>query len=277
MEFVKTVLLTLKKPFPAEESWWTYTKKILILSLFISFFLFVFKPFGIDSLEEDSLLICLGFGAMTLAGALAYELTMGQVLRLFGFHINWTFGKWVFNTLITTLFIAFANFIFSRLIVIGYIDWSLFPTMLYSTFMIGVLPVTLLGAWLLSKQETKYKGIADEINQSKAGDSKPTNQNLSLLDIPTSRIKYIEALQNYVKIGHINAEGQLKIQTERLTLKEVLAQINGSSITKCHRSYLVNTEAIISVSGNAQGLLLSLSNCDKIIPVSRTYVPLFRA
>ncbi len=277
MEFVRTILRTLRKPFPAEESWWTYTKKVLVLSLFISFFLFVFKPFGIDSIEEDSLLICLGFGAMTFAGAFAYELTIGQVMRLFGFHINWTFSKWIVNTLITTLFIAFANFIFSRLIVIGYIDWSLFPTMLYSTFMIGVLPVTLLGAWLLSKQETKYKGIADEINQNKAGSPKSTDQSLSLLDIPTGQIKYIEALQNYVKIGYLNAEGELQIQTERLTLKEVLAKIHGSPITKCHRSYLVNTTAIISVSGNAQGLLLSLSDCEKMIPVSRTYVPHFRA
>lgn len=275
MAFLNTIVRTLGKPFP-EESWSSYIKKLIVLSLFVAFFLYVFKPFGLDTLESDRLLICLGFGSMTLVGALTYELSIGQLLRLMGYHKNWIFGKWIVNTLATTLFISLANFIFARLILIGYIDWALFPTMLYSTVMIGILPVTILGAWLLSQQEKKYQSIASEIGQVNLSPTQSSNAGISVFDIPIPQIKYIEALQNYVKIAYLNDQRELKIQTERLTLKEVIAKTEGSSLTKCHRSFVVNKETIMSVSGNAQGLLLSLTNCDKTIPVSRSFVPQFR-
>lgn len=143
--------------------------------------------------------------------------------------------------------------------------------------MIGILPVTLLGAWLLSQQEKKYQGIANEINQTTPSQSNSSADGISIFDIPIHQIKYIEALQNYIKIGYLNDQNELKIQTERLTLKEVIGKTEGSPITKCHRSFLVNKEAIISISGNAQGLLLSLTDCDKTIPVSRSFVPQFRS
>ena len=273
MEFVQGIAQTLRKPFP-EETWGSYLKKLVALSLFVSFFLYVFKPFGLDTLDSDRLLICLGFGAMTFAGGMIYELSVGQVLRLIGFHNNWIFGKWIINILATTLFISIANFIFGQLITPGSINWTLFPTMLYSTIMIGILPVTALGAWLLSQQERKYQGIANEINIDRA--TSKSTEDISFFDIPLGQIKYIEALQNYVKIAYLNDLGDLKIQTERLTLKEVLSKTEGSPITKCRRSFLVNRDSIISVSGNAQGLLLSLSDCDKMVPVSRSFVGQFR-
>jgi DNA-binding LytR/AlgR family response regulator len=143
--------------------------------------------------------------------------------------------------------------------------------------MIGIIPLVMIGAFSLFKQERKYQFIAREINQAKAPASNFKHiGSLSIFNIPTDQIKYIEAFQNYVKIGYINAEGQLKIQTERITLKEILTKTKGSSIIRCHRSYLVNKEAIVAASGNAQGLSLSLSDCDKRIPVSRSCVPVFR-
>ena len=100
---------------------------------------------------------------------------------------------------------------------------------------------------------------------------------MNLFDIPVKQIKYIEALQNYVTIGFINREGQLQKQTERATLKSILATTKESSILRTHRSFLVNQQAIINTVGNSQGLLLTLSDCDKKIPVSRSYVPAFKS
>ena len=275
MEPLKCFIALFKRPFPDDLTLWKYTRIALAFSAFVTFFLYVFKPFGLDLLESNRFWMCLGFGSMTFVGAMLYELTIGQLLRITGLRKNWTFGKWTLNMQGTVLFISIANFIFARLVIIGSMDWSLFPTMLYSTFMIGVLPVTTLGAWLLSQQERKYAGIAKEINEHPAGTNLETGM-VTLFNIPTHRIKYVEALQNYVKIAHLNPEGQLKIKTERVTLKGVLQQVKGSTITQCHRSYLVNKEAIISATGNAQGLLLSLSDCEKVIPVSRACVPEFR-
>ena len=74
----------------------------------------------------------------------------------------------------------------------------------------------------------------------------------------------------------MNSDGQLKKQTDRATLKSILQAAIGSAIVRTHRSYLVNQEAIIATEGNAQGLLLTLSDCEVKVPVSRTYVPVFK-
>ena len=257
MNFFYKIVRLLRKPFP-EDDRSVYYRNSVILGIFVTLFLYIFEPFGIDLLESNQFYICLGFGSMTILAATTYELI-------------------VYHNLMIVLLISLANFLFARLVFFGTVDWNLFPTMIYSTFMIGILPVTMLGAITLFTNEKKYQGIADEINRIKvpaSGNAK--HQKVSVFDIPTYRIKYIEALQNYAKIGYIDAQNDLKIQTERTTLKEILAKTEGSSIVRCHRSFLVNKDAIIDTKGNAQGLLLSLSDCDREIPVSRTLVPIFR-
>ncbi|MEQ9426902.1 MAG: LytTR family DNA-binding domain-containing protein [Cyclobacteriaceae bacterium] len=273
---ISSIIGILQKPFPDIESWASYLKYSTALSVFVTFFLYIFQPFGLSTLESNTFWICLGFGGMTFAGAIIYELTIGQILKATGLKTNWTLGKWILNNLGTMLFISLANFIFARLIIIGFIDWSLLPTMIYSTFMIGILPITALGGFMVLKGEKKYQQIAQEINKRTVADVNNDPNEAQIFQIPINRIKYIEALQNYVKIGHVTSEGEFKIQTERSTLKEIEQAIRNSPIIKCHRSFLVNKEAINSASGNAQGLLLTLVECDKTIPVSRACVPYFR-
>jgi len=277
MKFFDKIIQILRKPFPADESRLAYYRTLLILSVFITLFLYIFQPFGISTLSSFKFIICLGFGSMTFLGGLTYEIVIYQILNLKGKPENWTYGKWILNNLGIMIFISFANFIFARLLIFGYIQWDLFPQMIYATFMIGIIPLVALGGLSLYKNEKKYQIIANEINQSKIIPSKiKDNGNLSIFDIPTDQIRYIEALQNYAKIGYLNLDGSFKIQTERITLKRILEEAEGTAIIKCHRSFLVNKDTITTTAGNAQGLLLSLEDCDKVIPVSRTLVPVFR-
>lgn len=273
--FVK-IIEFLKKPYPEDEDRYAYFNYLLAISLFVAFFLFVFEPFGLSDLESHKLLICLGFGAMTFLGSVVYELTVGKLLSILGVRENWTFGKWLLNNLGIMFFISLANFLFVRLTLFGFIQWELFPVMLYGTLMIGLIPFTVLGGLSLLKQERKYQDIAQEINQKKTATSAPPSSEIGVFDIPVYQIKYVEALQNYIKIGYVDEEGKLQEQTERSTLKGVLELTEGSAIVKCHRSFLVNKDAVTSTAGNAQGLLLSLSDCDKVIPVSRSCVADFR-
>lgn len=276
MKFLTRIGDTLRKPFPFFESRWEFYKTLLNLSVFITLFLFVFRPFGIDTLESYVFTICMGFGAMTFLGATVYEVIVHDLFRLRSRQANWTFGKWILDTLALTLCISLANFLFSRLVVIGFIDWSLLPTMIYSTFMIGIIPVTVLGAYLLFKGEKKYRHIAYEINQKRLEGNDPISKQKTIFNIPTQEIRYIEALQNYTKIGYMNSEGKLKDQIERSTLKGIMQETTDTPIIKCHRSFLVNRDHITEVTGNAQGLQLSLADCEKTIPVSRAFVSIFR-
>lgn len=272
MSVIHTTSEFLNKPYPDDYGPFTYYRTLIIISLFVAFFLFIFQPFGISDLESHKLLICIGFGSMTFLGSLVYEWTVVPLQRSLGLRTKWTFWKWTLNNMGIMFFISLANFLFVRLVLFGFIQWDLFPTMVYGTFMIGLIPFSVLGAIDLMNQEKKYRGIAKEFNQQKARSSSANENQKTIYNLPVDQIRYVEALQNYVKIGYINPDGRLAEQTERSTLKGIMEQIKGSSMIKCHRSFLVNRNSIISSTGNAQGLLLTLEDCEKVIPVSRSFV-----
>ncbi|GAB5554260.1 MAG: hypothetical protein Sapg2KO_38510 [Saprospiraceae bacterium] len=274
--YIANIIEFANKPFPEDESYWAYWKILIALSLFVCFFLFVFQPFGLASIESNRFLVCLGFGSMTLVGALVYEISVARILYLLGFYKNWTFIKWVGTNLVIMLFISLANFLFARLVLIGYIDWQFFPQMIYSTLMIGIMPMTILGGYKMSKEEKKNQAIAETILPERWKISDNSRNESQLFEIPFGQIRYVEALQNYIKIGYVNEQSQLKERTERATMKHVIQQVENSSIVQSHRSYLVNKTSIEKVEGNAQGLLLSLKDCEKLIPVSRSRISLFK-
>ena len=270
------LLHLLHKPFPQEESRWEYYRSITVISVFVTFFLYVFEPFDIDEIESGKFVACLGFGLATFGATLLYDLVL-RGLKLKGDQTSFTFGRWILYIIGVMLVISVANFLYVRLMYFGYIRWEFLPHMIRSTFAIGIFPVVAIGALALMRQEKKYQNIAKEINQNpRMRESALASRQGSIFDIPIPQIRYVEALQNYVKIAYLNPAGQLVEQTQRATLKGILEEAQGSLLVKCHRSYLVNRESIVSTSGNAQGLLLSLSDCEKRIPVSRSYVPIFR-
>jgi len=277
MNLLKGLIKILKKPFPEQESSFGEIRIVIIVSLFVTFFLYVFEPFGLATLESNKFLVCLGFGMMTFISAIIFEFVVGRLLRLKGELEKWTLGKWILYNIGVMLVISLANFLFARILFFGFIEWKLLPAMMYGTFMIGIIPISVIGGLSLLIQEKKYQGIAADINHHKKVEPDKREDERLLFGIPLSRIQYVEALQNYVYIGYTDAGGQFKKMTERATLKNILEEVTNSSIIKSHRSFLVNRDAIVSISGNAQGLLLQLSESDRTVPVSRSYVASFRA
>ena len=241
-------------------------------------FNYVFKPFGLHLLESGQLLLCLGYGLVTFVTALVYEFFVVWVLKIKRAQTVFTFGRWIVYMLGVLLMISLANFLFVRLIIFGDIQWGVFPYMVRGTFAIGVFPVVIIGVIALLKQEQKYQNISHQINQNPLS-TKGSNQrtNTQIFGISSSQIRYIEAMQNYINIAYVNQQGELSIATQRATLKSLTDALLGESLIRCHRSYIVNRDHITATSGNAQGLLISLADCEQQIPVSRSFVSLFRA
>ncbi len=62
-----------------------------------------------------------------------------------------------------------------------------------------------------------------------------------------------------------------------MPISKLESQINEFGLIRCHRSYIMNPDKVIQVSGNAQGLKLELSNKTYQVPVSRKYIPEIKA
>jgi len=275
MVITKQIKHLLAKPFPQEESIFVSFKIAAAISVFVVLFLFIFKPFGMHLLESGLFLLCLGFGIVSFLATIVYEIIVVYLLKIKGDGVNFTFSRWILYFIGVIIFISFANFIFVRIALFDDIQWSLYPYMLRGTFAIGLFPVIVVGAFALLKQEKKYQDIALELNQYSPYRNTQSNKQL-IFGIQSNNIRYLEAMQNYINIIHVNSDGQLNKKVERATLKSIPKKLLGDSLTQCHRSFFVNREAIISTSGNAQGLQLSLKDCDKTIPVSRSFVSVFR-
>ena len=274
MNFFEHLITFWQKPFPKPKSWVGLSKHIITISVVMTLFLYIFQPSGISDVS-DKLLLCLGFGITGALSYLIYEVVFKQLTKLKKERIDWTFGKWLLYSIGVLFFISLGNFLFVRYMYFGYMKWEMFPYMIRGVFMFGI-PVLSVVTLILLRDEKKYQAIAEAINQQTTTTIIPS-KDLVLFDIPIGQIKYIEALQNYVTIGFINSSGQWKTKTERATLKSILEKTGKSAIVKTHRSFLVNRQAITKTEGNSQGLLLTLSDCDKQIPVSRSYVPSFKS
>ena len=270
-----SIISVIGRPFP-EESNKTVILINAIIGLFVVFCLYVFQPFGISELESNIFLTCLGFGIAGFLSAIFYEFAIAPLFGLKYAGNSMNFGKWNLYMLGILIMVSLGNFLYARIIIFGYIEWQFFPAMVYGTLMIGFFPIILLGWFALKRKEKIYQNIALELNVNKVENLELSDGQHPIFDIAAHQIRYIQAFQNYVRIGHVNEEGMTKELTERATLKSIVDEVEGSMLVRCHRSYIVNRNAILSTSGNAQGLMLTLSECDKQIPVSRSFVPTFR-
>ncbi|WP_367118518.1 LytTR family transcriptional regulator DNA-binding domain-containing protein [Chryseobacterium sp.] len=58
----------------------------------------------------------------------------------------------------------------------------------------------------------------------------------------------------------------------RISLSNLLNQIETTMIKKCHRSYIAHLGKVKNIKGNAQGYKLILPEIEFEIPVSRSFI-----
>lgn len=88
------------------------------------------------------------------------------------------------------------------------------------------------------------------------------------IDLRLTDLVYIESSHNYSTVFWKTETG-LEKKILRIYLKNLEVQLNNSFIIRCHRSYIVNINAITHVTGNTNGYKLSLEGTEMTIPVSR--------
>lgn len=275
----------LNEPFPDRKSLGKSILSLLGVGLFVSLFLFLLRPFGMQFMSQGWLLlfISLGFGLVTVLFGLLFDLVLIYVLKIRTDLPSWTLWKWIVQSLALLVWIALGNFLYMSMLMPEAPEWVFLFDMFLNTVIVGIFPIVFSGLRIQLK--------AIKTNQQQAENIQPT---LSPLDVPDkaplvltpasgkqlelqlAQIRYIEAMQNYVSVTFVEA-GELKKEMLRSTIANMEAQVNESAIIRCHRSYLVNLDSVNNVSGNAQGLKLRLTEVSDLeIPVSRSFIPRVR-
>lgn len=87
---------------------------------------------------------------------------------------------------------------------------------------------------------------------------------------------YVESEGNYLSIVYLN-DSELCQKRLRSSLKEVEETLEAYPfLVHTHRAFLVNINFITQVSGNSAGYKISMFSTDRVLPVSKANVPLFR-
>ncbi len=95
--------------------------------------------------------------------------------------------------------------------------------------------------------------------------------------IPVNEIDYLRSDEKYTLIAWRGDQGKPGEAVIRTPLKELVAQLDAAQFAQVHRSVVVNLRAISHVTRGANETAdIHLNGRDEVLPVSRTYLHLFR-
>lgn len=129
-----------------------------------------------------------------------------------------------------------------------------------------------------------YKNQRAEIDSLRKTTNTPSNENLlkfkdekgrTKFSVLISNLLYLEGADNYVYIFYAE-NGKIKRAVLRNSLKNLEANLKQEAIVRCHRSYMVNSRKIESVSKSGKRIYLTLSDTNETLPVSGKYENLFQ-
>lgn len=261
-------------PYPKSESF----KEIFVSSLgagiAVYLFLIIFQPFGTENFQHPYKFVllfpyCIIFGmAFLIANLITSRFS------------NWNMGsellKIIFILCMGSVLSYFYNSLFLSHVKLDIVNY--FYMFLY-TLAVGI-PISII--YILSRyiylkniHEKKARDISQHLpvsaSEQRQNLLKITAQNTELI-INENDFLFVQSMENYCTFYFLE-NNSLQKALIRISLANVLQQIETGSVKKCHRSYIVNLERVKKLKGNAQGYKLILPEIDFEIPVSRSFIP----
>jgi LytTr DNA-binding domain len=277
-----TILNWLQRPFPFLSDWPYCSRQAFVGSGFVCFFLYVFRPFGMqDPAVTDALALRIGleFGAVTFVCSLIWSVVVRSWPSFFN-EKKWNVGREAVSIMTMIVLISIGNMLFSAWKFNNTLSLRLLLMWIWVTFSVGIFP-TLLGIFIKQFRLTRrYAAEAALLNQSLPPATKQHDISPALVtlqgDSPSEQVTlsiaellYIEADDNYVTVFFWHNH-QLQQRILRSTLRRIEAALQTfPQVFRCHRTYLVNLDRVLKLSGNAQGLKLHLQHANTAVPVSR--------
>ncbi len=220
----------LYNPYPQTLNRWSIT---IAISLFISLFMVIFQPFGLQNFKSDhkTIFLC-GYGLVTFV-ILIINLMVLPVLfpRLLG-EDRWTVGKHLLMLCWIVVTISAGNYVYSYLIhAVNWVGLMGFLIFIVFTLLVSVIPVTGLTLITYNRMLIKNLAISGELNNMISGQSRTGPSEDHLLSFTAENKKQtvacrlqelicIESKGNYVTISFL-AEGKPSRILLRNTLKNI--------------------------------------------------------
>lgn len=268
--------LTRIYPFKQSKHW---LRDGFFYGLVIWAILYFLQPFGFCLYQGNKCLAAALFGMVTFV---CYALYLALVLKRFHRTVNpWRIWHEGIAVLGLIIMIAFCNFLLFSFLFHHTITIRLFLLFLNWTIIVGIF-LTLLSVGIQYTRSLRDR--MEELLRNTAQEQKEvmitihdTSSRGNDLAMPINDLLYIEAQKNNISVCFVKGENVVSVDVHN-TLTRTLEELQEyDNIFQCHRSFAVNVNNISSAKGNSNGYQLTLGNSANIIPVSRSFVPQFKA
>ncbi|MBU8892268.1 MAG: LytTR family transcriptional regulator [Bacteroidales bacterium] len=271
----------LNKPYPFIDK---ILNKLLIsglFGLFVFIFLSLFQPFGITEIVDNKSVYLLGFGFVTsLAMIISYILLPLLLPKLFDSNY-WCIKKELIFILSNIFFITILNY--EYYVIFDY-DLTTEHSLIFFgliTASVGIFPVTFMvfirEMYLTSKSKKNALELSSLIEQKvkKVPENETitinTDTKADMLKLNLQDLLYIKSEDNYCKL-YFKENNQVQNKLLRILLKNIEDQLKDyPEILRCHRSYIVNKNHILKISGNARSYVIHFALCKDTAFVSRNF------
>lgn len=260
----------LLRPYPIVETFQGKCALSFVLGLVVAAVLLVFQPFEIREIQSIKLLSIGGFGMVTTMITFGMLLIV-DLIPLFGYRDQkWNVGQQILFLALLLCLVTVGNWwLDSSISEISRTRCHSLKEYFGITLIVGIFP--LLFSIFCSEKVIRSRNTetAEDLTREIQG----REAKIHPLPVAVDQFLYAQAEGNYLQIFSTGGQPALL----RITMKE-LENIYAEEpkILRCHRSFMVNSLSVVTVNGNAGGLLLNLKSGAEV-PVSRSYVPVIKA
>lgn len=255
----------------------------LLVSFCFGFFTFLFlyflTPFNLIKLDKHLLEYVFGISSIVFFSVVLVFFIPPLIFKNFFNLERWTIGKNVIYIILNLLFTSLILWFYNYKIKANYnMDSLSLGRFIYYTFIVGLFPSIFL--LFINERNSRNKKINDVkeilLLKNKVKNRKPiitftSDNDKETLKITLKDLVYITSQANYACF-YIQENNVLKEYVLRITLKKIeQLLINYDEFYRCHKSFMINSNYVLSLEGNARGYQLILSFTSIKIPVSRSF------
>lgn len=247
---------------------------------FIFFFLYFLTPFNLSKLNDNLLEYVAGISFIVTGVLFFVFFFLPFAFKDFFKPETWTIGRNIIFVLFSLLISGFCTWYYNYKIKSSYGLESLsLGRFIYYTFIVGLFPsIIIIFFNEKAARKRKIKSVKELLLLKKITEKKKGNEviftsenNNDIVKITVKNLVYITSQANYACFFVVE-ENVIKEYVLRMTLKNVEYTLsNYSEFYRCHKSYIINSNFVNNLEGNARGYQLLLMKSEIKIPVSRSF------
>jgi two-component system LytT family response regulator len=253
-------------------------KRILFLSIFIFSLMILLKPFGFENYLGNKLLAAIGFGIVSFLSLILNNFFIKKKLHKIGLN-KWTVLNEIIYNLVSLTSISISNYLYYLFFVERTsFNFVIFIYFVFITCIIGSLPISFIVLirhnYILKNKLHQIVGVEDVENEN--GDNyiklSTLNKSEEEFSILIKEFLFLEVIKNHIHVYYIDNDS-VKTKILRNTLTNIMEELQAhKNIFRCHRSYVLNLNNILSAKGNSNGYKIELRKHEHQVPLSRQYV-----